>query len=56
MIFYDFESFTHDWMVVIIDITREYEHETVIVNDCQQLQEFLRSGPDTTAGTMISTS
>ena len=42
MIFYDFESFTHDWMVVIINITREYEHETVIVNDCQQLQEFFR--------------
>ena len=40
MIFYDFESFTHDWMVVLIDITMEHEEETVIINDVDQLKDF----------------
>lgn len=36
--FYDFEVFTHDWLVVIINL---YEKsETVIVNDKQQLEEY----------------
>ena len=40
MIFYDFEVFIHDWLVVLIDITREHEEETVIINDKEKLQEF----------------
>lgn len=36
--FYDFEVFTHDWLVVIINL---YEKsETVIVNNKQQLEEY----------------
>ena len=42
MIFYDFEVFKHDWLVVLIDITRENEHETVIINNREQLQQFFR--------------
>jgi len=42
MIFYDFEVFIHDWLVVLIDITREHEEETVIINDKEKLQEFFR--------------
>ena len=42
MIFYDFEVFKHDWLVVLIDITREHELETVIINNKEQLQEFFR--------------
>ena len=42
MIFYDFEVFKHDWLVVLIDITREHEHETVIINNREQLQQFFR--------------
>ena len=40
IIFYDFEVFKHDWLVVLKDITSEHEHETVIVNDCEWLQRF----------------
>ena len=42
MVFYDFESFRHDWLVVLIDITRDHENETVIVNDSGMLQEYFR--------------
>lgn len=38
MIFYDFEVFAHDWMVVFIDPYNE--RETVIVNDTKVFQEF----------------
>lgn len=37
MLFYDFEVFKHDWLVVIIDVTNKEEH--VIVNDVDKLQE-----------------
>lgn len=40
MIFYDFEVFKYDWLVVLKDITSEHEYETVIVNDRDQLQHF----------------
>ena len=42
IIFYDFEVFIHDWLVVLIDITREHEHETVIINNPEQLKEYFR--------------
>ena len=38
MLFYDFEVFTHDWLVVIIDADKKKEH--VFVNDEQSLIEF----------------
>lgn len=38
MIFYDFEVFKHDWMVVLIDPYNE--RETVIVNDKKVFEEF----------------
>lgn len=38
MIFYDFEVFTQDWLVVIIDVVNKKEH--VIVNDVDKLQAF----------------
>ena len=40
MIFYDFEVFKHDWLVVLRDITSEQDIETVIVNDQDKLQHF----------------
>ena len=38
MIFYDFEVFKHDWLVVLIDL--DAKKETVIINDRDQLQQF----------------
>lgn len=38
MIFYDFEVFKHDWLVVLIDL--DAKKETVIINDRDQLQRF----------------
>ena len=40
MIFYDFEVFRYDWLVVLRDITSEQDIETVIVNDQEKLQHF----------------
>lgn len=40
MIFYDFEVFRYDWLVVLRDITSEQDIETVIVNDQDKLQHF----------------
>ena len=40
MIFYDFESFSHDWLTVLLDLTSEHEDETVIVNDPEKLQKY----------------
>lgn len=37
MLFYDFEVFKYDWLVVIIDVTNKKEY--VIVNDVEKLQE-----------------
>ena len=38
MIFYDFEVFKHDWLVVLIDPGNK--QETVIINDSEKLAEF----------------
>ena len=38
MIFYDFECFQYDWLVVLIDPSKR--QETVIVNDPEHLQRF----------------
>lgn len=38
ILFYDFEVFLHDWLVVVIDVVNKQEH--VIVNDQQKLQRF----------------
>lgn len=38
MIFYDFEVFKYDWLVVLIDLNAR--KETVIINDPEQLQRF----------------
>ena len=35
MIFYDFEVFAYDWLVVLIDI--DHREETVIINDPDKL-------------------
>lgn len=37
MLFYDFEVFEHDWLVVIKDMTRKVEH--VIINDPDKLKK-----------------
>lgn len=38
MIFYDFEVFKHDWLVVLIDPGKR--EETVIINDVEKLEQF----------------
>ena len=38
MIFYDFEVFKYDWLVVAIDVTNQKEH--VIVNDSEQIERL----------------
>ena len=38
MIFYDFEVFKYDWLVVILDMDAQKEH--VIINDTEQLRTF----------------
>lgn len=38
MIFYDFEVFKYDWLVVIMDMDNQKEH--VIINDPSKLEEF----------------
>lgn len=40
MLFYDFEVFKHDWLVVVIDVVNRQEH--VIVNDKEQLEILYR--------------
>ena len=40
IVFYDFEVFKHDWLVVIIDPIEE--KETVIVNNVEELEEFYK--------------
>ena len=37
ILFYDFEVFAFDWLVVIIDMTKKCEY--VIVNDPEKLQQ-----------------
>jgi DNA polymerase len=38
MLFYDFEVFKHDWLVVIMDVTNRCKH--VVVNDSDKLQSI----------------
>ena len=40
MIFYDYESFIHDWLGVFIDIGLDHEDETVIINDPEKMQDY----------------
>ena len=40
MLFYDFEVFKYDWLVVIIDMTEKKEH--VIVNDAAALEKLYK--------------
>lgn len=44
MIFYDFEVFMHDWLVVILDMDARKEH--VIINDPDQLKAFYEAHKD----------
>ena len=41
MLFYDFEVFKLDWLVVIMDMTEK--KETVIINDVDKLEAFYQS-------------
>jgi DNA polymerase len=38
MLFYDFEVFSHDWLVVVMDMTKQEKH--VIVNDKNALEKL----------------
>lgn len=38
MIFYDFEVFKYDWLVVVLDMEVQKEH--IIVNDCEELKKL----------------
>ena len=38
MLFYDFEVFQYDWLVVIYDITNKKDN--VIINDAEKLKLF----------------
>lgn len=40
MLFYDFEVFKHDWLVVVIDVINRQEH--IIVNDKEQLETLYK--------------
>ncbi len=44
MIFYDFEVFKYDWLVVILDMTAQKEH--VIINDEDSLKLFYEAHKD----------
>ena len=44
MLFYDFEVFQEDWMVVVIDVSKKCEH--VIVNDPAKLEELYNENKD----------
>ena len=41
MVFYDYEVFKYDWLVVLTDLTADHEIETVIHNDQDHLQKYL---------------
>lgn len=40
MVFYDYETFRYDWLVVLTDLTADHEIETVIHNDKEKLEKF----------------
>lgn len=42
MVFYDFESFRYDWLVVLIEMGQEKEEETVIVNDRDAMVSYFK--------------
>lgn len=44
ILFYDFEVFKHDWLVVILDMDAQQEH--VIINNADQLREVYESHKD----------
>lgn len=44
MLFYDFEVFRHDWLVVILDMEAQQEH--VIINDPTTLKAFYEAHKD----------
>lgn len=44
MIFYDFEVFKHDWLVVMLDMTEKQQH--IIINDPEQLKTFYEAHKD----------
>ena len=44
MVFYDFEIFQHDWLVVILDMDAQQEH--VIINDPDRLKAFYEAHKD----------
>ena len=44
MLFYDFEIFSHDWLVVILDMDAQEEH--VIINDPDRLKAFYEAHKD----------
>jgi DNA polymerase len=44
MLFYDFEVFKYDWLVVVLDMTERKEH--VIVNDPNELERLYRKNKD----------
>lgn len=44
ILFYDFEVFAYDWLVVVLDMTEQTEH--VIINDPAQLESLYRRHKD----------
>ena len=40
MLFYDFECFKYDWLVVIIDMAKKQEH--VIINNAAELERIYK--------------
>lgn len=44
MLFYDFEVFKYDWLVVILDMIRKEEH--ILVNDLEKLKEIYEKNVD----------
>lgn len=41
ILFYDFEVFKEDWLVVILDVTNQKEH--IIINDADKLEKFYKA-------------
>lgn len=41
MLFYDFEVFKYDWLVVVIDMTEKKQH--VIINNKEELDELYQA-------------
>ena len=41
MLFYDFEVFKYDWLVIVIDMTEKKQH--VIINNKEELDELYQA-------------